>query len=187
MIFVDLDNTLIHATWGGNPNKKRVKIDLGINYLGGKEIYWSMMRPNSISFLEECRKLAKTYLLTFSDKDYAIAHNEAFKLGFEEKEIFGRDDFSASSCGMFVDRVYAKKTNTCPNAILVDDNEPSHEHAKIKMAFLGIGEERYIKSRRFIGREPKEFEKELKALHSLIKDISPNSNSNPKIISDPIL
>lgn len=164
MIYIDLDNTLIHATWGGNPNKNRVKIDLG-----GKEVYWSMLRPKSQEFVHICRTIAPTFLMTFAAKDYALAHNDTFSLGFTESEILARTDFSHTQAGMFVDRTYPLSTAHCPTGLLIDDNPPSDEQAKVKMAFLGIPPSRYIQSRNYRGgKHPPDFAKELAALRALL-------------------
>ncbi|NBO98528.1 MAG: hypothetical protein EBU90_00095 [Proteobacteria bacterium] len=170
-IFLDLDNTLIHAVYGGNPNKRRYKLDLGVNCWGKKEVYWSMLRPMAHVFIAACRSLAPTYILTNSARDYALAHNKEFQLGFKESMVFAREDFSRETCGTFHSATFPLAVNQYPNAILVDDKsfrESSEWDVKIK--FLGIGEDRYVKSRNFRGgKDPENFDKEFKAIEQIIE------------------
>ena len=165
-IFLDLDTTLIHAVWGGNPNKRRTKLDLGINFWGKKEIYWSALRPNVHEFLKECRDLAPTYILTNSARDYALAHNEVFNLGFDESMVYAREDFSRETNGTFYSMILPLAENQFPKGILVDDKSFKEQitwDAKIK--FLGITEDRYIRSRCYMGgKNPPDFKKELDAI-----------------------
>jgi hypothetical protein len=162
--YIDLDNTLIHAAWGGNPNKRRTKIDLG-----GKEVYWSMLRSNALNFLAFCREIAPTYILTHADRDYALEHNKVFGLGFDDGDIIARDDFSHTSSGMFVDITRPLKINVAPGAILVDDNNPKDKIAQVKMQYLGIGNDRYVQGRDYRGgKHPENFDKEIEQIKKII-------------------
>lgn len=169
-IFLDLDNTLIHAVYGGNPSKKRVKIDLGVNCWGKKEVYWSMPRPMVYSFLSFCREIAPTYILTNSARDYALAHNVQFGLGFDENMVFAREDFSRETNGTLYSATFPLAENQFPNAILVDDKtfrESSEWDVKIR--FLGITEDRYVQSRCFRGgTQPPDFSKEIQSIQKII-------------------
>lgn len=170
-IFLDLDNTLIHAQWGGNPNKRRYKIDLGENWMGKKEVYWSMLRPMTHIFLAACRYLAPTYMLTNSTRDYALAHNKEFSLGFSEDMIFAREDFSRETCGMLHSDTYPLAVGQYPDAILVD-NKSFEESSKedVKIQFLGIDQSRYVQSRFYQGgKQPENFDKELNAIEKIIE------------------
>lgn len=162
--YIDLDNTLIHAAWGGNPNKRRTKIDLG-----SREVYWSMLRPNALDFLGFCREIAPTKILTHADRDYALKHNEVFGLGFSDKDIIARNDFSHTSSGMFVDTTRPLKINISPDAILVDDKHPKDEIAQVKMQYLGIGIDRYVQGRDYRGgKDPENFDKEIEKIKKII-------------------
>ena len=162
--YIDLDNTLIHAAWGGNPNKRRTKIDLG-----PKEVYWSMLRPHALDFLAFCREIAPTYMLTHAARDYALEHNKVFNLGFTEDQVIASDDFAYNKTGMFVDRIIPIKTNVSPGAILVDDKNPKDELPSIKMQYLGIGMDRYVQSRDYRGgKDPENFNKEIEKIKKII-------------------
>ena len=162
--YIDLDNTLIHASWGGNPNKRRTKINLG-----GKEVYWSMLRPDALSFLALCREIAPTYMLTHADRDYALEHNRVFGLGFTYDQVIARNDFSHTSSGMFIDITRPTKINVSPGAILVDDKPLKDELLKVKMQYLGIGADRYVQSRDYRGgKDPENFNKEMDKIKKII-------------------
>ena len=162
--YIDLDNTLIHAAWGGNPNKRRTKIDLG-----PKEVYWSMLRPHALDFLAFCREIAPTYMLTHAHRDYALEHNRVFGLGFADDQVIARDDFSYTKSGMLVDTTRPTKINVSPGAILVDDKPPKHEMAVVKIQYLGINTDRYVQGRDYRGgKDPENFDKEIDKIKKII-------------------
>jgi hypothetical protein len=162
--YIDLDNTLIHAAWGGNPNKRRTKIDLG-----PKEVYWSMLRSHALDFLAFCREIAPTYILTHAARDYALEHNKVFNLGFANDQVIARDDFCYYKSGMLVDRLLPTKINVSPGAILVDDKNPKDELAVVKMQYLGIGTDRYVQGRDYRGgKDPENFDKETDKIKKII-------------------
>jgi hypothetical protein len=162
--YIDLDNTLIHAAWGGNPNKKRTKIDLG-----HKEVYWSMLRPKAVAFTEFCREIAPTYMLTHAARDYALEHNKVFNLGFNDSQIIARDDFSYTRSGMFTDTTCPTKIDISPGAILVDDKHPKDEMLIVKIKYLGINSNRCVQSRDFRGgKDPASFNKEIEKIKEII-------------------
>jgi len=170
-IFLDLDNTLIHATYGGNPNKNRTKLDLGVNCWGKKEVYWSMRRPMALEFIAICRQLAPTYILTNAARDYALAHNKEFQLGFDESMVFAREDFSRETNGTFHSMILPLAENQYPKAILVDDKTfKESKEWDVKLRFLGINESRYVQSRCYRGgKQPENFDKEIKAIEKIIE------------------
>jgi hypothetical protein len=162
--YIDLDNTLIHAAWGGNPNKRRTKIDLG-----SKEVYWSMLRPHALDFLAFCREIAPTYMLTHAHRDYALEHNKVFALGFTDDQLIARDDFSYTKSGMLIDTTRPIKINVSPGAILVDDNPPKDEMAVVKIQYLGINTDRYVQGRDYRGgKDPENFDKEIDKIKKII-------------------
>jgi hypothetical protein len=174
--YIDLDNTLIHASYGGNPNKRRTKIDLLESEFGKREVYWSMLRPRALDFLAFCRDIAPTKMLTHSLRDYALKHNEVFGLGFSDNDVISRDDFSHTEEEKINSLSRPTKKAVRPNvigvspgAILVDDKSPKVYLAKIKIQYLGIGENRYVQSRTYCGgKDPENFDKEIDNIKKII-------------------
>ena len=154
-IYVDLDNTLIDsvAYYRGNDGK-RVVITLE-----GKERYGTIVRAEALTLLDFCRKIRPTLLLTAGMKDYALAINEKLNLGFKEQEVITREDWCYEETGGWGMGTYVPlKTKVDPKAILIDDIHPDEKISgqnaiwpRIKMEYLGIKEERFIKVRRFTG------------------------------------
>jgi hypothetical protein len=174
--YIDLDNTLIHAAWGKNPNKRRTKIELPDSDNGKAEAYWSMLRPKALEFLAFCRNIAPTKMLTHAARDYALKHNEVFGLGFSDENIIARDDFShitEEKCDS-LSRPTKKSLRPnvigiAPGAILVDDKSPSDYLAKVKIQYLGITEDRYVQSRNYSGgKDPENFNKEIERIKKII-------------------
>lgn len=179
--FIDLDECLVSTIWkhNGSIPKNRTKIIL-YNELNNKdEVYWSVLRPGALEFLQHCRNIAPTYLLTAAATDYAQKHNEIFVLGFSDEQIIGRGQYMYYSSGMIADRVSATKENQYPNSILVDNQDPKKwgsENLHVKMRFLGIKENRLVKSREYTGgNQPPNFDKEINQIKNIIDSIK-NSN-----------
>lgn len=131
-IFVDLDETLIHTVgfYSGTdmPNYKKVS-------LSKHESYNTRLRPCSIAFLEAAREKAKVFMLTVATKDYAIAMNEVFSLGFKAEDIYSRED---------IRRKPIKRLQIEPGAIWLFDNLPSNYNDE-KCAFLAhLGHLNYV-------------------------------------------
>jgi hypothetical protein len=132
-IFVDLDETLIHTvglhTGRDMLNYKKVS-------LSKHESYNTRLRGCSLAFLEAARKKAKVFMLTVATKDYALAMNEAFSLGFKAEDIYSRED---------VRRKPIKPLQIEPGAVWLFDNLPSSYNDE-KCAFLAhLGPLNYVK------------------------------------------
>ena len=126
-IFVDLDETLIHTvglhTGRDMPNYKKIS-------LSKKESYNTRLRSCSLAFLEAARKKAKVFMLTVATRDYALAMNEAFSLGFKAEDIYSREDVRAK---------LIKPPQIEPDAVWLFDNLPLdyNEEKRDFLAHLG--------------------------------------------------
>ena len=126
-IFVDLDETLIHTvglhTGRDMPNYKKI-------FLSKKESYNTRLRSCSLAFLTAAREKAKVFMLTVATRDYALAMNEAFSLGFKAKDIYSREDVRAK---------LIKPPKIEPGAVWLFDNLPLdyNEEKRDFLAHLG--------------------------------------------------
>ena len=126
-IFVDLDETLIHTvglhTGRDVPNYKKIS-------LSKKESYNTRLRSCSLAFLTAAREKAKVFMLTVATKQYALAMNEAFSLGFKAKDIYSREDVRAK---------LIKPPKIEPGAVWLFDNLPLdyNEEKRDFLAHLG--------------------------------------------------
>ena len=97
-IYVDLDETLIHAGAAGlrSPGRRR-RVAFGL------EVYDVALRPCAHCLLGCLREIGCVSLLTTSQRDYAEKINEAFGLGFEQlycrEDIFVFQSFCESESG----------------------------------------------------------------------------------------
>jgi len=97
-IYVDLDETLIHAGAAGlrSPGRRR-RVAFGL------EVYDVALRPCAHYLLGWLREIGCASLLTTSQRDYAEKINEAFGLGFEQlycrEDIFVFQSFCESESG----------------------------------------------------------------------------------------
>jgi hypothetical protein len=174
-IFVDLDECLVSTVWkhNGSGAKNRTKIILRNNWLNKDEIYWSCLRPCALEFLDYCRSIAPTKILTAAATDYAQEHNKTFSLGFSNDDIIGRNDYVRWTSGMFHSRAEATKIDQYPKSILVDNQSLKDfgcENLVVKMAFLGIKETRLVKSREYTGgKQPPSFNKEIDQINKILE------------------
>lgn len=170
-IFLDLDETLCSTVFSHNPKKNRVKLSF-INDFDRVENYYSVLRPGALEFLAYCRNIAPTYILTAAATDYAQEHNKIHNLGFSDDQIIGRDQYMHYSSGMIADRVSATKIDQYPNSILVDNQDIKRygsENLRVKMSFLGIKENRLVKSREYTGgNNPPSFDKEIIQIKNIL-------------------
>src|SRR6516164_9282866 len=122
-IYVDLDETLIHARVAGSrpPGKRR-------RFAFGLEVYDVALRPCARYLLGCLREIGCVSLLKTSRRDYAEKINEAFGLGFEE--LYCRED-------IFIFRPFAdlKTEAVAPQSVLIDDLSPTETLARLKMKF----------------------------------------------------
>src|SRR6516225_8106222 len=148
-IYVDLDETLIHARVAGprSPGKRR-RVAFGL------EVYDVALRPCTHYLLGCLREVGCVSLLTSSQRDYAERINEAFGLGFEQ--LYCRED-------IFVFRPFAdlKAEAVAPKSVLIDDLSPTETLARLKMKFLGINRRSYIQIREFHGADPATIDREI--------------------------
>jgi hypothetical protein len=148
-IYVDLDETLIHARVAGpRPPGKRRRFAFGL------EVYDVALRPCAHYLLGCLREIGCVSLLTTSQRDYAEKINEAFGLGFEQ--LYCRED-------IFVFRPFAdlKTEGVAPKSVLIDDLSPTGTLARLKMKFLGINRRSYIQIRGFHGTDPATIDREI--------------------------
>lgn len=167
-IYLDLDETLIHSIWGGqsrNPNRNRIKVDLGDG-----DIYYTFKRPSADRIIQECRNIAPTTILTAGTRDYALKIN-SIMFDFPESNIIGREDFTFETYVGYGKETlsYGIKTNP-ETTILIDNESPSYKWSLLKMESLGISKDNYFRIRSFIGRkDPERFEGELEELFNKLK------------------
>lgn len=174
-IYLDLDECLVSTIYktNGSVPKNRTKILLKNGWLGKDEVYWTVLRPGALEFIEYCRSIAPTFILTAAATDYAQEHNKVYSFGFLDEQIIGRDQYMHYSSGMIADRVTATKIDQYPNSILVD-NQSLHyygsENLRVKMSYLGIKEDRLVKSREYTGgNQPPSFDKEIKQIENILE------------------
>ena len=141
IIFVDLDETLIHtfmANWGETPTKDAEEVILNTD--GATDIYNTVLRQGAIYFLEVLRKAGNVYMLTAATTDYANAMNQHFGLGFTEKEIYAREDTRAG---------VADPEFFGTGKVYLFDNLPRHDN-RTKIDFLKpLGELKYVQVQDF--------------------------------------
>lgn len=174
-IFFDLDETLVSTVYN-KPSKKRIKMPLYNNWSGKYDNYYSQLRPGALDFIEYCRRIGSIFILTAATKDYAQEHNKVFSLGFQDDNIFGRDYYSYYKSGMFCDRVIATKVDQYPDSILIDNQDINKSFGtntlRVKMTFLGIKEDRLVKSREYKGGNcPPDFSKEIEQIENILANI----------------
>lgn len=158
-IFVDLDETLVHARVAGRrPPGKRRRLAFGL------EVYDVALRPCAHYMLDRLREIGRVSLLTTSQREYAEKIDEAFGLGFEQ--MYCRED-------LFVFHPFAElKTEAiAPRSVLIDDLSPNETLARLKMQFLGINRRSYIQIRGFHGTDPATIDTEIAAIISEVRAI----------------
>ena len=163
-IFVDLDETLIHSVWGKGRNPgKRTVIQLG------DETYHSFLRPTALWFLEQLRALGSVRMLTSATRSYAIAHNNAFGLGFQPDEITAREDYTVEVQGAYgAKETYLLNEGQFPDAVIIDDLTVEDKPLKLKLRWLGKGA-KHIPIQAFNGKDHAEFEVKLQKILELLK------------------
>jgi len=158
IIFVDLDETLIHTFtpfWGETPTKDAETILLP-GPKGKDEEYQTALRQGALHFLQILRNLGDVYILTAATKDYANAMNRHFGLGFTENQIYSREDVQAGQ----VDPAYFGK-----GTVYLYDNLSRHENYS-KIRFLRpLGEVNYVKVKEFYNNKTSPF------THEMIKEL----------------
>lgn len=142
LIFVDLDETLIHTfltAWDEFPSKDAVNVNIGPS-----EAYDTVLRQGAIHFLHLLRSKGQVYMLTAATNDYANAMNRTFDLGFSSNQIFSREDIQSGN----LDPTFFGR-----GTVYLFDNLPRHEnHSKIKF-LRPLGEVKYIQVAEFYNNE----------------------------------
>ncbi len=162
-IYFDLDETLIHAQNVHSDSEvldQRQRITLSDG--GSSEHYDSLLRPHAKHMLSFCRELGEVKLLTTANRQYALEHNETFKLGFNPDQVIAREDYISRTQLAYGSVYGASKENTDPSAFLIDNLHPDEDAPRLKKQFLGIQDHQYIQIREFNGKDPEVFTKELK-------------------------
>jgi NLI interacting factor-like phosphatase len=168
LIFVDLDETLIHSLGMVPFTKSRRDSDPGIESLSkepkaddkfadtpikvvvGKDMYhtYTILRPGANYLLFRLREIGHVYMLTRADKYYAQAMNKVFGFAFDEDRIFDRE---------YVNK-WKYKNPELPkgNTFLIDDLNDFDNFEKI--SFINkFGPSKYIKVDPFFGKSGNEF------------------------------
>ena len=176
LIFVDLDETLIHSlgmvpfTKSRRDNDPGVKLsskepkaddkfaDTPIKVVVGKDIYhtYTILRPGANYLLFRLREIGHVYMLTRADKYYAQAMNKVFGFAFNEDKIFDRE---------YVNK-WKYKNPELPkgNTFLIDDLNDFDNFEKI--SFINkFGPSKYIKVDPFYGK------REESLTHAIIDNI----------------
>jgi hypothetical protein len=156
-LFLDLDETLIHAEYN-NFSKKRIRVDFdfsnhSVAWGNGSntESYGVVPRPNVHEFLKTVRLIyPNVYMLTAAKTEYGAKMNNACNLGFHINHIIGRD--------MTLTPDRHKFTIEPCVSVLVDNQFSSLPNARDKMEYLGtFGKASYIKCSGFHGHDNGEF------------------------------
>lgn len=180
-IYFDLDECLAHTALT-EPDQSHIKLDLE-----GDVDYFVMARPCARRVLDFARDLVgkeNVYILTIALKDYALAINKLADWGFEDNQIFSREDIQdhSYSTGYGGKAICAHKLAHMDNVLI--DNRPRNQNYE-KLSFLGIDnrmtENSYLEIRDYYGvnfpdcpfeENIKKFLKDRQELPTLCKDSS---------------
>lgn len=193
-IYIDLDDTLIHSIngFGRNPGKRKV-IRVGEE----DEVYHSILRPEAGRLLSGLRTIGAVRMLTTATREYAIAHNKTFTLGFQECEIISRHDYICTIKLAYGSEWVPSRRNMDPGGILIDNLPINTESSRNKVAYLGIQPDRYFQIREFNGKDPADFSSEVDLILEQAKTVGdavaadggPRLSSplspNPRGVGDP--
>lgn len=163
IIFVDLDETLIHTflpAWGETPAKDAQVITF-VGTDGKDEEYKSSLRQGALHFLQILRGLGDVYILTAATNDYANAMNRHFGLGFTKEQIYSREHIQSSQADL---KHFGK------GIVYLFDNLSRHEN-RSKIIFLrSLGEVNYVQVRAFYNNKTDSFTHE--EIKELVNNIS---------------
>jgi TFIIF-interacting CTD phosphatase-like protein len=154
IIFIDLDETLIHTLsleYLYDPNYKNELPTVTINFPGDKYDYKASRRPNALKFLKALRKIGPVYMLTRAVHEYAVAMNQAFKFGFTENQIFDRAYVNGKK------KVILPHVRETSKAILIDDRNSSDNHQKFAFCYQHCSSVKYIRVAEFLGFRRQKF------------------------------
>jgi len=169
-LFIDLDETLVHTlgfkTIAGDVEKVNDLCDKPVTItLDKNEHYVTVLRPGANYLLFLLREVGHVYMLTRAHREYAIAMNKAFNLGFDEDKIFDKQyvkDWKYKT---------PKVEITKGKCVLIDDLLARDNFEKI--AFIKrFGTAKYINIPSFWGNKGEGF------THKDIKDIIDDITNN---------
>ena len=87
-IFVDIDETLMHAGMG---EEHKLKVPtVKVKTYRPVEVYKVSLRPGALKLLFDLRAIGHVYALTRATQDYAFAMNKTLGFGFPEERIYSR-------------------------------------------------------------------------------------------------
>lgn len=118
-IFVDQDETLLHLGYKSEISNLKNKNSFFIDDLG------IVVRPNAYTFLKECRKIAKVYILTAGITNFQRKILEKVNLINVVEGVYGLDQFH---------NVPQKK-----KATLIDNLPYNHPNSAAKLEAMGGG------------------------------------------------
>jgi hypothetical protein len=160
-IFFDLDETLIHTTYS-IPEHEHIQFNLS----GETNQYYTIIRPCANELIKYSRNIVgndNVFILTAAMKDYALIINRRVNFGFNDDQIFSREDtiknyyhLAYNGLGCFSNETIADSNN-----ILID-NLPHHQN-DLKMKYIGINSKRYLQVKDYYGvnNNEKEFKKQV--------------------------
>jgi hypothetical protein len=161
MIWVDLDETLVHSL--ERPGSKR---RTPLAFEGGQ--LWSMARPGARELLAELRIVAardfcEVRMLTTAKYAYARAASDAFKFGFKPAQIVAREEWLdnfARPKGHHVDYL----------GVLIDNASSRLAHVD-KCEYLGIDARRLVLVRDYLGHPSDRLQKHWPAVVEQVREI----------------
>lgn len=154
-IYFDIDETLIHTTMR-DPNQEHIVLALD------DALYYTIVRPCAKTLIDFARDLVgkdRVHILTTATRDYAQEVNRLAGWGFNNEDIFSREDIYKHSRSF--PTAYGGYHNECDPHIyahkdnVIIDNLPRRENEK-KIAFIGINsthETNYLKIDDYYGVE----------------------------------
>ena len=149
--FFDIDSTLIFSDFSA-PEQEHIKFNLE----NDQHDYFTIIRPCAKRLINFARQLVgeqNVFILTTSTRTYARKINELALFGFNNDQIFSREDIAKytvhQAYGGYatIPHELAHKEN-----VLIDDL--SSRYNENKVAFIGIGptvSERYLEIRPYYG------------------------------------
>ena len=141
-IFVDIDETLIHAGMGEDHNPEVPTVDVMTH--DPDAVYKVSLRPGAIKLLFDLRTIGHVYALTRAAHDYALAMNKTFGFGFLEERIYSRlqvKDWRKTKIDLEVPQ---------GQNYLIDDLDYEDNYEKIAL-LRKLGPVQYIKVKPFWG------------------------------------
>jgi hypothetical protein len=161
MIWVDLDETLVHSLeLPGSKRRTRLVFE------GGK--LWSLMRPGAREFLDALREVAacnstEVRMLTFAWHAYACAANDVFRFGFSPAQVVAHEQWIGGFGA-------PKATSVDSLGVLIDNKLSRMAHAD-KCKYLGIDSRRLVIVRDYLGHPSDRFPKDWPAIVENVEEI----------------